>query len=79
MIPTFKVVSADFAVEDRHSGGGGKVVEDAELVSQQAISKRLKQLGMIEKEGYWVPHQELKPRDVERRLFGCEQLLERQA
>nr|CDS28145.1 Mariner Mos1 transposase [Hymenolepis microstoma] len=36
---------------------------------------------MIEKEGYWVPHElfyELKPRVVERCLFACEQLLERQ-
>nr|CDS25911.1 Mariner Mos1 transposase [Hymenolepis microstoma] len=47
-------------------------------VSQQAISKRLKQLGMIlQNEGYLVPH-ELKLRDVERRLFACEQLRERQ-
>nr|CDS31836.1 histone lysine N methyltransferase SETMAR [Hymenolepis microstoma] len=34
-------------------------------ISEQAISKRLKQLEMIDKEEYWVPH-ELKPRrDVE--------------
>ncbi|KAL4089968.1 hypothetical protein QTP88_024895 [Uroleucon formosanum] len=46
-------------------------------VSQQAISKRLKALGMIQKEGNWVPY-ELKPRDIERRLFVCEQLLQRQ-
>nr|CDS29587.1 Mariner Mos1 transposase [Hymenolepis microstoma] len=47
-------------------------------ISEQAISKRLKQLGMIQKEGYWVPH-ELKPKcDVEERLFAYEQLLERQ-
>lgn len=46
-------------------------------VTQQAVSKRLEQLGMIQKQGYWVPYQ-LKPRDVERRLFACEQLLERQ-
>nr|CDS35058.1 Mariner Mos1 transposase [Hymenolepis microstoma] len=63
--------SGDFAVEDWHSGGGEKVVEDAELkvsedlchtqeelseslgISEQAISKCLKQLGMIEKEGCW--------------------------
>ena len=45
-------------------------------VTQQAISKRLKAMGMIQKQGNWVPH-ELKPRDVERRLFACEQLLER--
>ena len=40
-------------------------------VTQQAISKRLKELGIIQKEGHWVPHK-LKPRDVERRLFACE-------
>ena len=43
-------------------------------VTQQAISKRLKAMGMIQKQGNWVPY-ELKPRDVERRLFACEQLL----
>ena len=38
-------------------------------VSQQVISKRLKAMGkMIQKQGNWVPY-ELKPRDVERRLF----------
>nr|CDS34151.1 Mariner Mos1 transposase [Hymenolepis microstoma] len=50
-------------------------------ISGQAISKRLKQLRMIEKEGYWVLHDlfyELKSRNVGRRLFACEQLLERQ-
>ena len=46
-------------------------------VTQQAISKRLKAMGMIQKQGNCVPY-ELKPRDVERRLFACEQLLERQ-
>ncbi|GFV76785.1 mariner Mos1 transposase [Trichonephila clavipes] len=46
-------------------------------VTQQAISKRLKVMGMIQKQGNWVPF-ELKPRDVERRLFACEQLLARQ-
>ncbi|GFU40778.1 mariner Mos1 transposase [Trichonephila clavipes] len=40
-------------------------------VTQQAISKRLKVMGMIQKQGNWVPY-ELKPRDVERRLFACE-------
>ncbi|EGI66625.1 Mariner Mos1 transposase, partial [Acromyrmex echinatior] len=86
--------NGDFDVEDRHSGGREKVFEDAELetlldqdscqnqkelgVTQQAISKRLKVMGMIQKQGNWVPY-ELKPRDVERRLFACEQLLERQA
>ncbi|GFW05754.1 mariner Mos1 transposase [Trichonephila clavipes] len=46
-------------------------------VTQQAISKRLKVMGMIQKQGNWVPY-ELKSRDVERRLFACEQLLARQ-
>ncbi|GFW59723.1 mariner Mos1 transposase [Trichonephila clavipes] len=40
-------------------------------VRQQAISKRLKVMGRIQKQGNWVPY-ELKPRDVERRLFACE-------
>ncbi|GFY11791.1 mariner Mos1 transposase [Trichonephila clavipes] len=47
-------------------------------VTQQAISKRLKVMGMIQKQGNWVPY-ELKPRDVERRLFACEQLLARKS
>ena len=34
-------------------------------------------MGMIQKQGNWMSY-ELKPRDVERRLFACEQLLERQ-
>ena len=45
-------------------------------VTQQAISKRLKVLGFIQKLGNWVPH-ELKPRDVERRFCISEMLLER--
>ena len=46
-------------------------------VTQQVISNRLKAMGMVHKQGYWVPH-ELKPRDVERRFLTCEQLLQRQ-
>jgi len=46
-------------------------------VTQQTISKCLKTMGIIQKQGNWVPY-DLKPRDVERRLFACEQLLERQ-
>jgi len=34
-------------------------------------------MGMIQKQGNWVPY-ELKPRDVERRFFTCEQLIQRQ-
>ncbi|EGI65401.1 Mariner Mos1 transposase, partial [Acromyrmex echinatior] len=39
-------------------------------VAQQAILKRLKVMGMIQKQGNWVPY-ELKLRDVERRFFAC--------
>jgi len=46
-------------------------------MTQLAISKRLKAMGMIQKQGNWVPY-DLKSRDVERCLFACEQLLEMQ-
>ena len=46
-------------------------------VTQQAISNRLKAMDMVEKQGNWVPY-ELKQRDVERRFFTNEQLLQRQ-
>ena len=46
-------------------------------MTHQDISKRLKDIGIIQKQGNWVPY-ELKPRDVELRLFACEQLLARQ-
>ena len=46
-------------------------------VTQQAISKRLKAMGMIQKQGNWVSY-ELKPKDVVRRFISCEQLLQRQ-
>ena len=36
-----------------------------------------KPMEMIQKQGNWVPY-ELKPRDVERCFFACEQLLQRQ-
>jgi len=46
-------------------------------VIQQAISKRIKAMGMIQKQGNLMRY-DLKPRDVERCLFAYEQLLERQ-
>jgi len=46
-------------------------------IAQSTIFMRLKALGMIQKQGNWVPY-ELKPRDLERRLLTCEQLLQRQ-
>lgn len=45
-------------------------------VTQQAVSHRLKSLGMIHKQANWVPYQ-LKPRDVERRFCMSEILLAR--
>ena len=49
-----------------------KLAESLE-VTQQVISKCLKAMGMIQKQGNWVLY-ELKSRDVERRFFACEQL-----
>jgi len=46
-------------------------------VDHTTISKRFKVLGMIQKQEHWVPY-ELKPRNVERRLFRREELLQRQ-
>ncbi|KAG5312970.1 MOS1T transposase, partial [Pseudoatta argentina] len=51
----------------------GKILQ----VDESTVSKRLKWLGMIQKQGHWVPY-ELKPRDVERRFGTCELLLQRQ-
>lgn len=45
-------------------------------VTQQAISKRLKAAGYIQKQGNWIPY-ELKPRDIGRRFCMSEMLLER--
>lgn len=45
-------------------------------VTQQCISKRLRNLGMIRKQCTWVPY-ELKIRDMERRKTICEMLLQR--
>ncbi|KAG5313215.1 MOS1T transposase, partial [Pseudoatta argentina] len=39
----------------------GKILQ----VDESTVSKRFKGLGMIQKQGHWVPY-ELKPRDVER-------------
>ena len=45
-------------------------------VTQQAVSVRLRTMGMIQKQGNW-PY-ELKLRNVERRFLTCEQLIQRQ-
>jgi len=52
-----------------------KLAESLE-VDCSAVAKRLRALGMIQKQGNWVPYK-LKPNDVERRLCTCEQLLQR--
>ena len=54
-----------------------KETAESLAVIQQSISKCLKAMGMIQKQGNWVPYQ-LKSRDVERRFFAYEQLLQRQ-
>jgi len=46
-------------------------------VIQQAVSVRLRVMETIQKQGNWVPY-ELKPRNVERRFFTCEQLIQKQ-
>ena len=46
-------------------------------VTQQAVSARLRAMRIIQKQGNWMPY-ELKPRDIERRFFTCEQLIQRQ-
>ncbi|UYV81711.1 SETMAR [Cordylochernes scorpioides] len=46
-------------------------------VTQQAISNRLMVMGMVQKQGNWVPY-ELKPGNIERRICTCELLLKRQ-
>ncbi|KAG5310823.1 MOS1T transposase, partial [Pseudoatta argentina] len=51
----------------------GKILQ----VDESTVSKRLKGLGMIQKQEHWVPYK-LKPRDVERRFGTCELLLQRQ-
>ncbi|KAG5311344.1 MOS1T transposase, partial [Pseudoatta argentina] len=51
----------------------GKILQ----VDESTVSKRLKGLGMIQKQGHRVPY-ELKPRDVERCFGTCELLFQRQ-
>ena len=71
----------DFDVDDRPPEGRPKTFENAELealgVTHQAISMQLHALGMIQKQRTWGPY-DLKPRNIERRFFACEQLLQRQ-
>lgn len=45
-------------------------------VTQACVSQRLQAMGMVQKQGNWVPH-DLRERDVERRNTMCELLLAR--
>ncbi|KAG5313916.1 MOS1T transposase, partial [Pseudoatta argentina] len=67
----------DFSVEDKPRSGTQEELAESLGVTQQAVSVRLRAMGIIQKQGNWVPY-ELKPRDVERRFFTCEQLIQRQ-
>jgi len=53
-----------------------ELVESLRVI-QQAVSVRLRAMRMIQKQGNWMSY-ELKSRDVERRFFTCEQLIQRQ-
>ena len=45
-------------------------------VTQQTVSVLLRAMEMIQKQGNWMLYK-LKPRDVERRFFTCEQLIQK--
>ena len=49
----------------------------AESLGVQAVSVRLRAMEMIQKQENWVPY-ELKSRDIKRRFFTCEQLIQRE-
>ncbi|GBP94327.1 Mariner Mos1 transposase [Eumeta japonica] len=84
--------NGEIDLEDKNRSGRPKIYEDAELeedlsqtqkelaltleVTPQAVSHRLKSLGIIHKQVNWVPYV-LKPRDVRRRLCTSEMLLAR--
>lgn len=53
-----------------------KQLADALNISQQAISKRLRAMGKIQKEGKWIPY-ELNERNKQKRKTSCGILLEK--
>ena len=84
--------NGDFEIEDRHNDGREKVQNWRHYLSKTRVKikknwhigsdsashfKTPQSHGNFQKQGNWVPY-ELKLRDVERRLFAYEQLLERQ-
>jgi len=62
-------------LEENQSQTQEELAESLEVT--QAISVRLRAMGTIQKQENRMPY-ELKPRDVERRFFTCEQLIQRQ-
>lgn len=65
------------ALLDQDSCQTQKELAETLGVAQQTISTRLKSMGMMQKQGNWVPY-ELNLRNLERRFFTCEQLLQKQ-
>lgn len=65
------------ALLDEDDAQTQKQLADTLGVTQQTISNRLNDMGKIQKEGRWVPH-ELTERQQENRRTMCELLLERQ-
>jgi len=72
----FKDKELEALLEEDQSQTQEELAESLGVI-QQAVSVRLRAMGMIQKQGNWVPY-ELKSRDVERRFFTCEQLIQRQ-
>ncbi|UYV78412.1 SETMAR [Cordylochernes scorpioides] len=65
------------ALLDEDSSQAQEELTETLGVTQQVILTRLKVMGMVQKQGNWVPY-ELKPGNIERRICTCELLLKRQ-
>ncbi|KAG5320830.1 MOS1T transposase, partial [Pseudoatta argentina] len=63
--------------KNQHDTSNNQTLSELGKILQVDESTVSKGLGMIQKQGHWVPY-ELKPRDVERRFGTCELLLQRQ-
>ena len=64
------------ALEEDQSQTQEELAESLGVI-QQTVSVLLRAMEMIQKQGNWMLYK-LKPRDVERRFFTCEQLIQRQ-